>query len=305
MTDVIIIGAGTAGLSAAIYTVRAGKSALVLEAAAYGGQIINTPDIENYPGIAHISGFDFATGLYNQAKDLGAEIVFDRVTGIREEDGHKVVETVGGKTYEAKAVIIATGAKNRTLGLPMEKELVGKGVSYCATCDGMFFRNKVVAVNGGGNTAVEDATFLANYCSKVYIIHRRDQFRADVAEVERLRKKENVEFVLNSTITKLNSDESGLTSIEVENKDGESRTLEIAGLFVAIGQSPDNTAFSNVAKLDEKGYVTAGEDLLTGTPGVFTAGDCRTKSIRQLTTAASDGAVAALAAASYIDALAK
>lgn len=304
MKDVIIIGAGTAGLSAAIYTVRAGKSALVLEAAAYGGQIINTPDIENYPGIAHISGFDFATGLYNQAKDLGAEIVFDRVTGIREEGDHKVVETGNGQQYEAKAVIIATGAKNRTLGLPMEKELVGKGVSYCATCDGMFFRNKVVAVNGGGNTAVEDAAFLANYCAKVYIIHRRDQFRADEAEVERLRKKENVEFVLNSTITKLNRDTNGLTSIEVADKiSGETRTLEIAGLFVAIGQAPDNSAFANVANLDEKGYVTAGEDLLTGTPGIFTAGDCRTKSVRQLTTAASDGAVAALAAATYIDAL--
>ncbi|HAT02510.1 MAG TPA: thioredoxin-disulfide reductase [Oribacterium sp.] len=304
MKDVIIIGAGTAGLSAAIYTVRAGKSALVLEAAAYGGQIINTPDIENYPGIAHISGFDFATGLYNQAKDLGAEIVFERVTGIREEGDHKVVETGNGQQYEAKAVIIATGAKNRTLGLPMEKELVGKGVSYCATCDGMFFRNKVVAVNGGGNTAVEDAAFLANYCAKVYIIHRRDQFRADEAEVERLRKKENVEFVLNSTITKLNRDTNGLTSIEVADKiSGETRTLEIAGLFVAIGQAPDNSAFANVANLDEKGYVTAGEDLLTGTPGIFTAGDCRTKSVRQLTTAASDGAVAALAAATYIDAL--
>lgn len=304
MKDVIIIGAGTAGLSAAIYTVRAGKSALVLEAAAYGGQIINTPDIENYPGIAHISGFDFATGLYNQAKDLGAEIVFERVTGIREEGDHKVVETGNGQQYEAKAVIIATGAKNRTLGLPMEKELVGKGVSYCATCDGMFFRNKVVAVNGGGNTAVEDAAFLANYCAKVYIIHRRDQFRADEAEVERLRKKENVEFVLNSMITKLNRDTNGLTSIEVADKiSGETRTLEIAGLFVAIGQAPDNSAFANVANLDEKGYVTAGEDLLTGTPGIFTAGDCRTKSVRQLTTAASDGAVAALAAATYIDAL--
>ena len=304
MKDVIIIGAGTAGLSAAIYTVRAGKSALVLEAAAYGGQIINTPDIENYPGIAHISGFDFATGLYNQAKDLGAEIVFERVTGIREEGDHKVVETGNGQQYEAKAVIIATGAKNRTLGLPMEKELVGKGVSYCATCDGMFFRNKVVAVNGGGNTAVEDAAFLANYCAKVYIIHRRDQFRADEAEIERLRKKENVEFVLNSTITKLNRDTNGLTSIEVADKiSGETRTLEIAGLFVAIGQAPDNSAFANVANLDEKGYVTAGEDLLTGTPGIFTAGDCRTKSVRQLTTAASDGAVAALAAATYIDAL--
>ncbi|MBR1856214.1 MAG: thioredoxin-disulfide reductase [Oribacterium sp.] len=303
MTDVVIIGAGTAGLSAAIYTVRAGKSALVLEAASYGGQIVNTPDIENYPGIAHISGFDFATGLYNQAKDLGADIRFERVTGIITEGDVKKVTTTQNE-YECKAVILATGAKNRPLGLPNEKALVGKGVSYCATCDGMFYRNKVVAVNGGGNTALEDAQFLSNYCEKVYVIHRRDQFRADQKEVERLKAKANVEFVLDSTITKLNEDASGLTSLEVTNKNtGETRTIEVSGLFVAIGQAPDNEAFLNVTNLDEKGYIKAGEDLKTGTEGIFTAGDCRTKAVRQLTTAASDGAVAALAACGYIDAM--
>lgn len=303
MTDVVIIGAGTAGLSAAIYTVRAGKSALVLEAASYGGQIVNTPDIENYPGIAHISGFDFATGLYNQAKDLGADIRFERVTGIITEGDVKKVTTTQNE-YECKAVILATGAKNRPLGLPNEKALVGKGVSYCATCDGMFYRNKVVAVNGGGNTALEDAQFLSNYCEKVYVIHRRDQFRADQKEIERLKAKANVEFVLDSTITKLNEDASGLTSLEVTNKNtGETRTIEVSGLFVAIGQAPDNEAFSNVTNLDEKGYIKAGEDLKTGTEGIFTAGDCRTKAVRQLTTAASDGAVAALAACGYIDAM--
>ncbi|WP_029199719.1 thioredoxin-disulfide reductase [Oribacterium sp. NK2B42] len=303
MVDVIIIGAGTAGLSAAIYTVRAGKSALVLEASSYGGQIINTPDIENYPGIAHISGFDFATGLYNQAKDLGADIRFERVTGIITEGNVKKVITSQNE-YECKAVILATGAKNRPLGLPNEQELVGKGVSYCATCDGMFYRNKVVAVNGGGNTALEDAQFLSNYCEKVYVIHRRDKFRADQKEVERLKAKDNVEFVLDSTITKLNEDASGLVSLEVTNKNtGDTRTIEVSGLFVAIGQAPDNTAFENVASLDEKGYIKAGEDLKTGTEGIFTAGDCRTKTVRQLTTAASDGAVAALAACGYIDAM--
>jgi len=303
MVDVIIIGAGTAGLSAAIYTVRAGKSALVLEASSYGGQIINTPDIENYPGIAHISGFDFATGLYNQAKDLGADIRFERVTGIITEGNVKKVITSQNE-YECKAVILATGAKNRPLGLPNEQELVGKGVSYCATCDGMFYRNKVVAVNGGGNTALEDAQFLSNYCEKVYVIHRRDKFRADQKEVERLKAKDNVEFVLDSTITKLNEDASGLVSLEVTNKNtGDTRTIEVSGLFVAIGQAPDNTAFENVASLDEKGYIKAGEDLKTGTEGIFTAGDCRTKIVRQLTTAASDGAVAALAACGYIDAM--
>ncbi|SEA12459.1 thioredoxin reductase (NADPH) [Oribacterium sp. KHPX15] len=303
MVDVVIIGAGTAGLSAAIYTVRAGKSALVLEASSYGGQIINTPDIENYPGIAHISGFDFATGLYNQAKDLGADIKFEKVTGIINAGDIKKV-TTSQNEYECKAVILATGAKNRPLGLSNEKTLVGKGVSYCATCDGMFYRNKVVAVNGGGNTALEDAQFLSNYCEKVYVIHRRDQFRADQKEVERLKAKDNVEFVLDSTITKLNEDAAGLVSIEVTNKTtGDTRTIEVSGLFVAIGQAPDNTAFENVAELDEKGYIKAGEDLKTGTEGIFTAGDCRTKTVRQLTTAASDGAVAALAACGYIDAM--
>lgn len=303
MVDVVIIGAGTAGLSAAIYTVRAGKSALVFEAVSYGGQIVNTPDIENYPGIAHISGFDFATGLYNQAKDLGADIRFEKVTGII-SDGNVKKVTTSQNEYECKAVILATGASNRPLGLSNEKALVGKGVSYCATCDGMFYRNKVVAVNGGGNTALEDAQFLSNYCQKVYVIHRRDKFRADQKEVERLRAKENVEFVLDSTITKLNEDASGLVSIEVTDKNsGDTRTIEVSGLFVAIGQAPDNGAFENVVSLDEKGYIKAGEDLKTGTEGIFTAGDCRTKTVRQLTTAASDGAVAALAACGYIDAM--
>ncbi len=303
MYDVIIVGAGTAGLSAAIYTVRAGKKALVLEAASYGGQIINTPDIENYPGIAHISGFDFATGLYNQAKDLGAEIKFERVTGVETSGDVKTVKTSQNE-YQCKAVILATGAKNRPLGLPEEKELIGKGVSYCATCDGMFYRGREVAVNGGGNTALEDAQFLSNYCSKVYLIHRRDEFRADNKEVERLKAKDNVEFVLNSNITKLHSDETGLVSIDVTDKNtGNIRNIEVSGLFVAIGQAPDNHAFDNVAKLDEKGYIEAGEDLKTGWNGIFTAGDCRTKAVRQLATAASDGAVAALAACGYIDSL--
>ena len=182
-----------------------------------------------------------------------------------------------------------------------EEELVGKGISYCATCDGMFYRGKVVAVNGGGNTAVEDATFLSDYVQKVYVIHRRDEFRADKAEVDRLTSKPNVELVLNSTVKRLESDASGLTGIVVANKDGEERTLKVDGLFVAIGQAPDNQAFSDLVELDGKGYISAGESTLTKTPGIFTAGDCRTKAIRQLATAASDGAVAGLAAVSYIN----
>ena len=303
MFDLIIVGAGTAGLSAAIYGVRAGKSVLVLEGAAYGGQIINTPEIENYPGIKKISGFEFATNLYNQAKELGAEIRFEKVLSVQEKNGHKIVVTKD-KEYEAKAVILATGAKNRNLGIEKEQELVGKGVSYCATCDGMFYRGKVVAVNGGGNTAVEDATFLSEYVEKVYVIHRRDSFRADKAEVDRLVAKKNVELVLNSTIKALESDASGLTGILVVDKDGKERRIQVDGLFVAIGQAPDNEAFRNEVDLDSKGYISAGEDCSTKTAGIFTAGDCRTKAVRQLATAASDGAVAALAAVTYINGLA-
>lgn len=303
MFDLIIVGAGTAGLSAAIYGVRAGKSVLVLEGAAYGGQIINTPEIENYPGIKKISGFEFATNLYNQAKELGAEIRFEKVLSVQEKNGHKIVVTKD-KEYEAKAVILATGAKNRNLGIEKEQELVGKGVSYCATCDGMFYRGKVVAVNGGGNTAVEDATFLSEYVEKVYVIHRRDSFRADKAEVDRLVARKNVELVLNSTIKALESDASGLTGILVVDKDGKERRIQVDGLFVAIGQAPDNEAFRNEVDLDSKGYISAGEDCSTKTEGIFTAGDCRTKAVRQLATAASDGAVAALAAVNYIKGLA-
>jgi len=299
MTDIIIIGAGTAGLSAAIYARRAGREAIILEALSYGGQIVNTPEVENYPGIKHISGFDFATGLYEQATELGAKIVFAKATGITvNPDGSKTVHTAS-EDYNCKAVIIATGAKNRPLGLDREEELTGSGVSYCATCDGAFYKKQPVAVNGGGNTAVEDAAFLANYCSKVYVIHRRDSFRADEAEVAKLKAKDNVEFVLNSTITRLIGEDE-LEGVEVTDKiSGESKILEVSGLFVAIGQMPDNNSFSSVVKLDEKGYITAGEDCLTETEGIFTAGDCRTKSVRQLTTAAADGAVAALAASAY------
>ena len=303
MFDLIIVGAGTAGLSAAIYGVRAGKSVLVLEGAAYGGQIINTPEIENYPGIKKISGFEFATNLYNQAKELGAEIRFEKVLSVQEKNGYKIVVTKD-KEYEAKAVILATGAKNRNLGIEKEQELVGKGVSYCATCDGMFYRGKVVAVNGGGNTAVEDATFLSEYVEKVHVIHRRDSFRADKAEVDRLVARKNVELVLNSTIKALESDASGLTGILVVDKDGKERQIQVDGLFVAIGQAPDNEAFRNEVDLDGKGYISAGEDCSTKTEGIFTAGDCRTKAVRQLATAASDGAVAALAAVNYINGLA-
>ena len=299
MFDIIVVGAGTAGLSAAIYGVRAGKKVLVLEEKSYGGQIINTPEVENYPGIKNISGFEFARNLYEQAKELGAEIAYERVKQILDGEDKKQVIT-GEKTYEAKSVIIATGAKNRPLGLEREKEFIGAGVSYCATCDGMFFRGKDVAVVGGGNTALEDTTFLSNYCNKVYLIHRRDEFRGDEHSVNRLKQKDNVEFVMESRVTEL-AGEGRLDAITVEHiPTGELRNISVAGLFVAIGQMPDNEAFRELIDVDVAGYICATEDCKTKVPGVFTAGDCRTKTVRQLTTAAADGAVAALAACEYI-----
>lgn len=315
--DIVIIGAGTAGLSAAIYGVRAGKRVLVLEEKAYGGQIINTPEVENYPGIAKISGFEFATNLYNQAKGLGATVKFERAveiksqeaatTGIKAVDDGTLTEltTVTGKVnvvitesgeYICKSVIIATGAKNRPLGVDRENELIGLGISYCATCDGMFFRGKDVAVVGGGNTALEDAHFLSNYCNKVYVIHRRDQFRGESRLVDRIKSKSNVELVLSSKVVKLLGTDS-IEGIVVENTiDGKSSQIACQGVFVAIGQMPDNERFKNVVSLDQYGYIVAGEDCKTSCEGIYAAGDCRTKTVRQLTTAAADGAVAAIAA---------
>lgn len=303
MTDVLIIGAGPAGLSAAIYVQRAGKHAVCLEALTFGGQIVNTPDIANYPGIQNISGFDFAMGLYNQATSLGAEVVFEKATGIVDDGDVKTVKTASGKEFQAKAVIIATGAKNRHLGIDREEDLTGAGVSYCATCDGAFFKGKDVAVNGGGNTALEDALFLSNYCNKVYIIHRRDAFRGEPQNLKAVSDKENVEFILNSTVEELKG-EPKLSSVVVKDKNtGETREIEVSGLFIAIGQEPDNQDFSDIVELDKAGYISADESCKTKTSGVFVAGDCRTKQVRQLTTAASDGAVAALAACTYIDML--
>ena len=300
MKDITIIGAGPAGLTAAIYALRSGKSVLLLEAKTYGGQIVNTPEIDNYPAMPHVSGFEFAQKLYEQAASFGAEIIYEAASSIEDRGGIKVVKTTKNNSYESKAVIIATGAKNRPMGIDREEELIGHGVSYCATCDGMFFRRKDVAVFGGGNTAVEDALFLSQYCNKVYVIHRRNQFRADAADVEKLRARENVEFVLDSIVTKLLGDEK-LGAVEVTNKkDGSKREINVAGLFVAIGQMPDNGAFANAVELDEKGYVSAGENCRTKTDGIYVAGDCRTKDVRQLTTAAADGAVAALAACANI-----
>ena len=299
MYDIIIIGAGPAGMTAAIYGKRALKSVLILEAITYGGQIINTLDIENYPVEAHISGFDFATKLYNQVIDLGAEIKYEKVTDIIDKNEYKEVMT-SKNTYQAKTIIIATGADNRKLGLENESDLIGKGISYCATCDGNFFKKKDVAVVGGGNTALEDALYLSSIANKVYLIHRRNQFRGDQSVIEKLKEQDNVEFVYNSNVTKLIADES-LTSIEVTNKDGSTKNIPVKGLFIAIGKVPENENFKNLINVDEAGYIIADESCHTNIPGIFVAGDTRNKELRQLVTATADGAIAATEAVKYLN----
>lgn len=299
MYDIVIVGAGPAGLSAAIYGVRAGKSVLVLEEKIYGGQIINTPEVENYPGIRKISGYEFAENLYQQAMDLGAELKFEKAVKITDQGKTKTVVTDRGE-YLCGSVILATGAKNRHLGVEREQELTGAGISYCATCDGAFYKGKDVAVVGGGSTALEDARFLSGYCRTVWIIHRRDTFRGEERLVQALKDRDNIRYVMDSVPVRLNG-EGHLESVTVKNKNtGEETELPVAGLFIAIGQEPDNQAFADLAELDPKGYIRASEDCRTGTEGIFTAGDCRTKEVRQLATAAADGAVAALAACAYL-----
>ena len=294
MYDVIIIGAGPAGLTAAIYLGRAGKKVLMLEKNVYGGQIVNSKEVENYPAISKISGFEFSNNLYNQAKNFGAELKYETVVNLTKD---KEVTTNRGK-YQAKSIIIATGLSNRTLEIDGVDSFIGRGISYCATCDGNFFKDKVVAVVGGGNTALEDAIFLSNICKKVYIIHRRTTFRGEKILQDILNKKENVEFVLNSNVVKINGNEL-LESIII-NTNNEEKELQIDGLFLAIGQIPNNS-YIDIIDLDEKGYAIANEDCKTNIDGIYVAGDFRTKKVRQLVTAASDGATAAINAIEYIE----
>lgn len=299
MTDVIIIGAGTAGLSAAIYACRAGKSVLVLEEEIVGGQIVYSDKVENYPGIKETTGMQFATGLLEQATELGAEIRLERVNEITDCGSCKIVVTDDGR-YECKAVIIASGVKSKKLGAEGEDKFIGKGVSYCAVCDGAFYKNKDVAVVGGGNTALQDALLLSSYCRKVYLVHRRSAFRGEQKSAEALKAKENVSFVLDSVITEIGGEDS-VSFAKIENvKTKEKSTVAVSGVFVAVGQKPSNEAFKAVADLDGQGFIVADESCRTKTDGIFAAGDCRTKSVRQLTTAAADGAVAALAACEFI-----
>lgn len=282
--DVIIIGAGPAGLSAALYALRANKKVLVFEKNTFGGQIVNTPRVDNYPGLPHVSGYDFAKNLYDQVKELGCEFVYEEVLEVNDD-----LEVITSKDYyQARSIIFAVGMEHRKLGLENEDKLIGKGISYCATCDGHFYKDKVCAVVGGGNVALEDALYLSDLCKKVYLIHRRDEFRGERKTLDELKKKKNVEFILSSTVTKIIGEDS-LEEIEINNKD----LLKVDGLFIAIGQNPQTDLFQSFIGVDSNGFFETNDGVHTKKAHVYVAGDAKRKYMRQLVMAVGDGAQAA------------
>ena len=304
MHDIVIIGAGPAGLTAAIYALRANKSVLVLEKESFGGQITYSPKVENYPGYNEISGAELGEKLVEQALDLGAEIELDTVTGIKNPGQYKIVQCEHGQ-YQAKAVIIASGSRHRQLGLAREDEFTGNGVSYCALCDGAFYKDRAIAVIGGGNTALQDAVLLSDQCSKVTIIQNLGFCTGEKRLLEILKSKKNVSFLYNTVVEELEGEEQ-LSSIMLRDlESGKTSRFKLDGIFVAIGQQPDNKAFESVCKLDEQGFIIADESTVTSTPGIYAAGDCRTKKVRQVVTATGDGAVAAMNACRFAEDAAK
>lgn len=300
MYDIIIVGGGPAGLTAAVYAKRAGYTALILEGGVPGGQAAVTPDIANWPGSKSVSGPDFASQLYEQAKALGADIRLECVTALVDGGWVKEVHTARN-VYDARTLILANGVRRRKLEVPGEATLTGRGVSYCATCDGSFLKGKEVAVVGGGNTALEDALFLANLCPLVYLIHRRGQFRAEKYLTDALADVPNIQCLMEHRVLAING-ERQVESLELEGPKG-AAALKVAGVFVAVGLIPDNAAFSPPLKLDKAGYLMAGEDTCTNVPGIYAAGDTRVKDLRQLVTAAADGAAAARQAGLHIQSL--
>ena len=298
--DMIIIGAGPAGMTAALYALRAEKKVLLLDGNGYGGQITQSREVENYPGIANVNGMDLAEALMSQINALGVDFQFAQVSGIV-QNGEIFSVNADAASYEGRSVIVATGLKHRKLGVAGEEQYIGRGVSFCAVCDGAFFRRREVAVVGGGNTAVQDALFLSEICSKVYLIHRREGFRAEESLLTKAKSAENIEIITNTTVSEIRG-EMLLRSLLLKNKvTGEERELEVSGVFEAVGLEPQNKLLEGLITLAEDGYVAAGEDCKTNVAGIFVAGDCRSKQIRQLTTATADGTVAALAALDYLD----
>ncbi len=303
MADIIIVGGGPAGMTAALYALRNGKSVLVIEKNGFGGQITHSPKVENFPGTVSISGNELAEKMLDQILAQGAEIEFEAVTSVEDQGDVKVVRTEEGGVYEAPAVILATGVKHRMLGLPGEENLVGEGISFCAVCDGDFYAGKKVAVAGGGNSALQEAILLSEKCSEVVMLQDLDFFTGEKRLQEVLFAKPHVSAVTGCHLTALHTDAEGnFTGVQItKTATGETEEITADGLFVAIGLIPENEPFKALADLNAYGYFDTDEACTTRTPGVFVAGDCRSKAIRQVTTAASDGAVAALAACRYLD----
>ncbi len=302
MYDIIIIGGGPAGLTAALYACRANKKTLVIEKETFGGQITFSPKVENIPGFISLTGNEFAEKLVEQVLEQGADVESCEALEIRDGEVKTIVTDDG--EYQGKAVVIATGAKHRMLGIDGEERFVGEGISFCAVCDGAFYKDKTVAVVGGGNSALQEAILLADTAKKVYVIQNLDFFTGEKKLVDQLERLDNVEIILGVTVDSFVGD-SELEGVVIKNSAGETQTLEIDGLFVAIGLIPQNDAFKNVVTLDSRGYAEVDESCEAETNGIFVAGDCRTKKIRQVTTAAADGAIAALAACDYVDGLNK
>ncbi len=299
--DIAIIGSGPAGMTAGLYAARAGLNAAIFERISPGGQLAQTEHLENYPGFPQGSGgFELAWSMHEQATNFGVKTITEEVTAVDFTQNPKLLTTAFGE-YLAKSVVVATGARPRKLGIAREEELQGRGVSYCATCDGNFFRGKKVAVVGGGNTAVADAIYLSRICEKVYLIHRRDQLRATAIYHDRLKAIENIEFVWDSVVTELHDENGALSGVTVKNvKTEEQKQLDIAGLFVAVGTQPNTEFLQGALDLDETGYIVADETGKTAIPGVYAAGDVRTKQLRQVVTAVADGALCAEEAAEYL-----
>lgn len=300
MKDVLIVGAGPAGLTAAIYAARAGMTVTVFDKNMYGGQVALTSEVDNYPAIRERGGVELSTDLYSHATSQGAEVLFEEIRTVALDGDIKKVIT-SEKEYEAHTIIFAGGAKRRLLGSPGEEELTGKGVSYCATCDAAFFRGQDVLIAGGGNTALEDALYLSNNCNKVFMVHRRDTFRGEKITQDAVLARENIEIIFNSTVTSINGKQK-VESVTLQTPEGE-RNLSVTGVFVAIGMVPETAIVKEILPLTPDGYVESGENCRTPFAGVFVAGDMRTKPLRQIITAASDGAVAGVAAADYCNSL--
>ena len=302
MYDIIIAGGGPAGLTAAIYALRAGKSVLVIEKNGFGGQIAFSPKVENIPGTRSISGAEFADKLTDHAMDLGAEVELEKVIFVEKNGDIFAVSTEEGSTYQAKAVILAVGVKHRTLGLPGEEDLIGNGISFCAVCDGAFYTGQKVAMIGGGNSALQEALLLAEVCEKVTIVQNLAFLTGEKKLADALAEKGNVEIIYSTVVSEYITEDGEMKGLKLRNEEtGAESQIAVDGTFLAVGLMPENDAFAHLAKLNDWGYFDSGEDCTTQTPGLFVAGDCRSKTIRQVVTAAGDAAIAAMAACRYLD----